>query len=83
VSNPEIIEKWRKEYIDKIMTANGFKQNYLSQQDGIFVNDCIESGWQGFLMARESVEIELLQSFTKTGAHMINQIVGHIEAQCR
>ena len=81
MTNPEMIEKWRAEFIALLEKSQSYKPIFLHRADGVFLSDPVEAAWQGFLMARESVEIELLQSFTKTGAHMINQIVGHIEAQ--
>ncbi len=59
MANPEIIEKWRAEFIALLEKSKTYKPIYLSSVDGIFVSNTVESAWQGFLIARESVVIKL------------------------
>ena len=89
MSNPEIIAKWRAEFCEWILKEYLFEVKFCGNLLAVANGNpedwtplvIAQAGWKSWLAARESVEIELLESFTKTGAHMINQIVGHIETQ--
>jgi hypothetical protein len=54
MTNPEIVEKWRSEF------ESEFEENMLKRNSaGGYINSHVNSMWQGFLMARESVVINL------------------------